>query len=180
MNKFKNYIWMAAGFAILAAVISGIAAAPAIAQAVKAALVKNVDEPGRQPFEVNVDFTSSGCSSHCVNFISSGTARNFATDPPVPMGKRWVVTEISGSIPSSSSIGNYMLLQDQQCFCFTVSKFYYWGPFISVAGVLQGFNAPVFTTIGPGERAHLYLEISAANNNFGDIVLSGYLIDSTN
>jgi len=50
MKEFKNYIWMAAGFAALIAVISGITAAPAIAALVKAALVQNVDEPGRSPF----------------------------------------------------------------------------------------------------------------------------------
>lgn len=41
---------MAASFAVLAAVISGITAGPAIAQAVKYALIQNRDEPARQPF----------------------------------------------------------------------------------------------------------------------------------
>ena len=42
MNKFKNYLLMAAGFAVLAAVVSAITAGPAIAQAVKTALVHDV------------------------------------------------------------------------------------------------------------------------------------------
>src|SRR5437868_3030599 len=50
MNKFKNYVVMAAGFAVLAAVISGVMAAPAIAALAKAAVIQNRDEPARQPF----------------------------------------------------------------------------------------------------------------------------------
>jgi hypothetical protein len=52
MNKFKNYIWMAAGFVVLAAVVSGVTVAPAVAQMVKAALVRDVDNPALQPVAI--------------------------------------------------------------------------------------------------------------------------------
>ena len=52
MNRFKNQLLMAAGFAILAGLISGITAAPAIAAAIKAALVKNVPAG---PTEIDAD-----------------------------------------------------------------------------------------------------------------------------
>ncbi len=51
MNRFKNYLWMAAGFTVLALAISAFTPGSALAQIVKAALVKNVDEPGRVPYQ---------------------------------------------------------------------------------------------------------------------------------
>jgi hypothetical protein len=50
MNRFKNYVLMAAGFAVLVMTVGVFTASHAIAQAVRAALVQNRDEPGRQPF----------------------------------------------------------------------------------------------------------------------------------
>ena len=85
MNRLKNQILLAAGFALLAGVISGVTAAPAIAQAIKAALIKNVDEPGRNPytFEIQCAVSATSC---------------FLTAPLVPANKRLVIEHISGSI----------------------------------------------------------------------------------
>jgi hypothetical protein len=75
MNNFKNYIFMAAGFAVLVAVVSGITAGPAVAALVKAALVQSVDEPGRNPFALS----------------ASGTGGSWS----VPAGQRYVIEDFS-------------------------------------------------------------------------------------
>jgi len=84
---------MAAGFVVLAAVVSGIAAAPAVAQLVKAALVQNVDEPGRNPFQVDLPIgsTAPGCG---VSLCSIPIPGGFT----VPSGKRLVITNITGQV----------------------------------------------------------------------------------
>jgi len=89
MNKFKNYVLMAAGFAVLAAVISGVIAGPAIAQAVKAALVKNIDEPGRTPYQVDLSCSANG---GCMVDLAA-----------VPNNRRLVVQYISIQLNSSTS-----------------------------------------------------------------------------
>jgi hypothetical protein len=69
MNKFRNYLLTATGIVFLTAVVSGITAGPAIAQIVKAALVRNVDEPGRSPFLSSEQGGGEGCGGF--NCISS-------------------------------------------------------------------------------------------------------------
>ena len=83
MKTFKGYILMATGFAVLVAVVSGITAGPAIAAAVKAALIQNVDEPGRTPYSARVSCTASGGSC-----FASASA-------PVPAGYRLVIEYVS-------------------------------------------------------------------------------------
>ena len=92
MNNFKTYILMATGFAVLAAVVSGIAAGPAIAQIVKSALVKNVDEPGRSPYSA-----SASCSA------ADGCDMSFAR---VPANKRLVVQFVSANVSASNVNGD--------------------------------------------------------------------------
>src|ERR1035441_147578 len=52
MNRLRNYVLMAAGLAVLVMVVGVFSAGPAIAQAVRAALVSNVDDPGRIPYQI--------------------------------------------------------------------------------------------------------------------------------
>ncbi len=54
MNRWKNYVWMAAGVAALT-VVGAFTAKPLLAQ-IKAALVQNVDEPGRIPYQSSAVF----------------------------------------------------------------------------------------------------------------------------
>jgi hypothetical protein len=94
MNRWKNYVWMAAGVAAIA-VVGSFTAKPVIAQ-IKAALVQNVNEPGLNPYQFYVSFHQgfvfpSGAGS------CSGVQCNF-TLPAVPAGKRLVVTNITGNI----------------------------------------------------------------------------------
>lgn len=82
MNRLKRFAWFAAGLTALALVVTLGTESRAIAQAVRAALVRNPDEPGRNPyFETRyVLCTSEVCES---------------TFSPVPAGQRLVVTFVS-------------------------------------------------------------------------------------
>ena len=86
MKTFKGYILMATGFAVLGAVVSGITAGPAIAAAVKAALIQNVDEPGRTPYSARVS---------CNGAAGSGGSCFASASAPVPAGYRLVIEYVS-------------------------------------------------------------------------------------
>jgi hypothetical protein len=86
MNRWKNYVWMAAGVAALT-VVGTFTAKPLLAQ-IKAALVQSVDEPGRNPY-------SSVGAINCLGGSLNLCLAYFTTVPP---GKRLVVTNIIGMI----------------------------------------------------------------------------------
>ena len=65
MNRLANYVCMAAGFAILVFTISALTPGSALAQIVKAALVKNVDEKGRVPYSFT-QFCINNTDNVCV------------------------------------------------------------------------------------------------------------------
>jgi hypothetical protein len=84
MNRWKSYVWVAAG---VAALILGAAftAKPLLAQ-VRAAFVENVDEPGRSPYTSNISLASC-----------SGSLCSIAFDQ-VPAGKRLIATNLTGQV----------------------------------------------------------------------------------
>jgi hypothetical protein len=87
MNRWKNYVWMAAGVSALT-VVGSFTAKPLLAQ-IKAALVQNVDEPARNPYQEAASFSQgSGCSGAFCNVY-------FST---VPTGKRLVITNVTGVV----------------------------------------------------------------------------------
>jgi hypothetical protein len=96
MNRYRNYVLMAAGFAVLAMVVGVFSAVPAIAQAVRAALVSNADDPGRIPYarQVTCDFNGN---DRCLVQLS-----------PVPNGKRLVITHVSGQVVESLPVGTFL------------------------------------------------------------------------
>ena len=83
MNTIKRFVWFAAGLAAVATVITVGVESPVIAQVVRAALVRNQDEPGRNPYSQNAGCFGSGCS---------------LTFPAVPAGERLVVTFVDAAI----------------------------------------------------------------------------------
>jgi hypothetical protein len=88
MNR-KSVLWIAAGLTTLAA-IGSYTAKPLWAQ-VKAALVQNVDEPGRNPYSSTVTFFNAPpCAPD-----GSGTTCALIFQP-VPAGKRLVATTSHG------------------------------------------------------------------------------------
>lgn len=82
----NRLVTLAGALALLAAL--GKFAAPAVAQVVRAALVKNVDEKGRSPY-MQLLFRScpSGGNGACELIF-----------PPVPAGKRLVVEHVNAGI----------------------------------------------------------------------------------
>ena len=85
MARWKNYVWMAAGLSALS-LVAAFTARPLLAQ-IRAALVQNVDEPGRTPYLSTADLSSCGGFNVCDGL--------FAT---VPAGKRLVATNLTGLI----------------------------------------------------------------------------------
>ena len=81
----KNRMMTLAGTLPLLAVLGNLSVPPLLAQ-VRPALVKNVDEPGRSPYQV-LPVSSTDCGTY--------TYLNF---PAVPSGKRLVITFASGVV----------------------------------------------------------------------------------
>ncbi len=155
MERFKNYVWLAAGFVILAATISAFVPGAALAQIVKAALVKNVDERGRVPYGVQVSCDASFGS--CV-----------AYGPLVPTGKRLVLQHVSARVSGTTNLA----------FFFT-DKTTGFQTFVGLPVVLNLSNETVLAYIEAGDKPAL--TTFSANPVAVDIngYLSGYLVDLT-
>jgi hypothetical protein len=96
MNRWENYVWMAAGAAALT-VVGAFTAKPLLAQ-IKAALVQNVDEPGRIPYQSSAVFAqgSPGCAGPgCFSCTGTFCALSFTQ---IPSNKRLVVTGVFGKV----------------------------------------------------------------------------------
>jgi len=89
MNRIRRFLWFAAGLAAVALVVTLGTESRAIAQAVRAALVRNQDEPGRNPYSQFVSCYGSGCS---------------LTFAPVPAGQRLVVTFVSAVVLDGNGV----------------------------------------------------------------------------
>lgn len=88
----KLVVAMATVVLTAAALLTTFGAGEAVAQ-VRAAIVKSVDEPGRSPYFARVNFHRFNCEDvFCILSL-----------PPVPAGKRLVVTHISGMIGMSAA-----------------------------------------------------------------------------
>lgn len=93
MNKFLRWISVTV-LALSGLTLIGVfSAREAIAQ-IRAALVKNVDEPGLVPFSQSFTISTNACG--CMNCC-------FPETPPVPAGKRLVITNVSGYFPVSAA-----------------------------------------------------------------------------
>jgi hypothetical protein len=79
---------------VLTLVVILVVAAPETIAQVRAALVKNVDEPGLNPFSQSFVLSTNACSCTNCCFISTDT---------VPAGKRLVIQNVSGWFPLSSA-----------------------------------------------------------------------------
>ena len=80
MRRIKRLAWFVAGLTAVALVVTLATESRAIAQVVRAALVRNQDEPGRNPYSQNAGCFGKNCS---------------LTFPPVPAGQRLVVTFVN-------------------------------------------------------------------------------------
>jgi hypothetical protein len=157
MNKLKNYILMAAGFAVLAGVVAGITAGPAIAQAIKAALVKNVDEPGRQAYQIELFCTGAGgCST---------------TGAAIPANRRLVAKYLSVEVYNTSSKPSASVRSTNPT-PFALPDFYQRGPNDFAA------TQPLTMYYDSGQTPVLGCQGTGANVTC-DALLVGYLVDLT-
>jgi hypothetical protein len=96
MKKNWTHFVVAGALFTLAAAILVLAPSSSIAQTVRAAFVRNIDEPGLVPFSETFSISQSECG--CTNCCFIRTAA-------VPAGKRLVIQNISGWFPQTS-VGN--------------------------------------------------------------------------
>jgi hypothetical protein len=164
MNRFRNYVLMAAGFAVLAMVVGVFSAGPAIAQAVRAALVSNVDDPGRIPFRSDLfcDFTGNQC---------------FASSSPVPAGKRLVITHVSGVLRENLPGGTLILTRFDSITDINLP--------VTFQGSYNGLNYFVFdqstlVSFDAGQAPGLNVFMGAVpdqNNSGVTFAFMGYMLD---
>jgi len=179
MKKVLITILVTAALLAAVGVTFSIVAPDAVAQ-IRAALVKNVDEPGRAPYDEYVEFSMFGCSfGGCTNYANFFGVILFDV-PAVPVGKRLIITNVSGSLPSNSATGAHFAFQTSQVISLQLVKSAFFGPFFSQSGVVQNFDAAVNTSYGPGEQPHVHLLLPSSNNLIGFINIRGYYIDATN
>ena len=163
MNRLKNNLAIAAGLAVLIAVVGGISAGPAVAQAVKAALVKNVDERGRVPYSAVL--TCATATDNC-----------FANAAAVPAGKRLVIEHVSAfnQVTSPGEIALYRML---------VGSSLRAGLTISTPITKSGFNnsvvnESVLAYVEAGEVVTIQISsVAPASTLSTTAYLSGYLVD---
>jgi hypothetical protein len=165
------------GAAALAGLILACSASqPAIAQ-VRAALTKNVDEPGRLPFEAVIRYSRFGCISANCSAFSTIFATDLSFDGPVvPSGKRLIVQSVVGTVPTNSApcvialkVGNAPISPFKAAFpmCTQVPQ-----------GYMVSGNA--FATYEGGEAIHILVSGYPLNGFDSFVTITGYLIDASN
>lgn len=167
MSRARTLLWMVAGLAALAA-IGAYTAKPLLAQ-IKAALVENIDEPGRNPYSSTVDVTPFACNS------SPACVLQFAA---VPAGKRLVVTSITGVVyPSTPGVVWFLALFPSA----GTAKAIMIPTFLEAGTVgndnIVGINAQLNTFFEGGSTPVMSLAATTSFlNHEGAITLSGYLV----
>lgn len=174
MNRVIRTLVLMSVLVVVSGFFLSIVADRAIAQ-VRAALVKNIDEPGRMPYQQLVQFSTSECVSVLFCIVSFN---------PVPAGKRLVVEHVSmlvfvqdGGQPNllafgdgfSTNTGNVAILEND----FKVGR--------SVLGqTAWSFSRPDRVYYEAGQTPKVKVGASAAFGFDGNASLHGYLIDATN
>ncbi len=175
MKRSQSYIWMAAGLTSLA-LIAGFTAKPLLAQ-IKAALVENIDEAGRSPYQSTLVFSrnTGGCATSTCTLIFKG----------VPLGKRLVATNITGAIFVDTP---GIVLPPQLTAVTRVPATLQAGVFPGPIGNENMFavNAPIHTFYDGGPVAPQMtivattpISFDTTGNTSGVLTLSGYVIDCT-
>jgi hypothetical protein len=167
---------MAAGVSALT-VVGSFTAKPLLAQ-IKAAMVQNVDEPARNPYQDGAAFSQgSGCSGTFCNVY-------FAT---VPAGKRLVITNITGVVyvASPGVLQPLTLVHDgAPAPAVPIPTVQQAGIFPGPSGQAEGIfdvNAPVRIYFDSGTAPHVIASASgsiAVDTGYtaSQIFLSGYYV----
>lgn len=158
---------------------SSTMALPAGAQT-RAASVKDVDAPGRVPYEYAIEWTRYGCSTNCSALVAYNGRRAFQFDGvAVPAGKRFIVQSVTATLPSSGSATAVIALNNSQSDSLYRPKWSFFGPFFATTQGTLGMTSAAFATIEAGQSPHVYLDFAGnPTNNFVFVTLSGYLIDT--
>ena len=162
---------MSAGFVILAATISAFVPGSALAQIVKAALVKNVDERGRVPFTF-----ASSCQ-----FTTGNTCT--LNIPSVLVGSRLVLEHFNTSlkINRNSILGPVELIGIH---IFTGGSSSDFAPVLVYEEInFRNWivNQPVLAYVEAGTSAFVQVDLlgSSVGGSSGSVKVTGYLVDLT-
>ena len=166
MNRLKYCHYAAIGVSAL--LLTGVFTAKPLLAQIKAALVQNIDEPGRNPYQES-QFTVCSGPQNC-NF-------QFAT---IPAGKRLVLTHLNGwvdvrgaTLPNSSVSSSFGGNSFASVF------------FPGTRGTVGGgstriiYNTDVLAYFGPGETPSGFYGLFSTTDTFassGVLTLSGYFI----
>jgi hypothetical protein len=173
MLMLRRTLWIA--FAILIGLAAGVTFTrnDAVAQ-LRAALVKDVDEPARVPYEFEVTPTRPFLNSYSADF------------PAVPAGKRLKLTRISGfvwGVPSSNS-GAFVSLNDPNGGIYPRVAWPLSYETFAYFGFGYHFNLEVDHTFEAGQSPKVEMGVSAGtgglptpNSAWTRIRLHGYLVD---
>ncbi len=163
MERLKQFTWFGVALTALAVLVTLAGEGRAVAQAVRAALVQNVDEPGRHPYiEFRGDFVCDNTQNICTLKFS-----------PVPAGKRLVLTNVNGivGIAPVDFKGPIFLLSTAQHFVMYLPAL-----FTSTTSLNAIVNASLKTYFEAGDVPVLGTQVQ---NQYGTIAatLTGYYID---
>ena len=159
----------------LAMLLASLLAEPVSAQ--RAVPITNADERGRVPYNLTVEFSTSGCLFNCSNFALFSDTTMLFDAPAVPTGKRLIVEWVSASLPASSS-ANSISFQSSRIIANQRALWQYHGPYYGVSGTdLRGMSSGAFFSYGPGETPHIRVYLTAASGFLASISIGGYLIE---
>ncbi|HUJ50422.1 MAG TPA: hypothetical protein VLW25_09485 [Bryobacteraceae bacterium] len=156
MSRLKRFAWFIAGLTAVALVVTLGTENRAIAQAVRAALVRNQDEPGRNPyFETRGD---SVCASGACSLTFSA----------VPAGQRLVVTFVSTGYSSFAPPPSFVILE-------TPNKHVQWFQTFQTDSTSSYMSSPVVAYYEAGETPVLLCGVAGGSSGLSG-TLSGYYI----
>jgi hypothetical protein len=155
-------------------VLSELTARTSIAQTVRAALVRNVDEPGLAPFSHNfvISQTVCGCTNCC-----------FPETAPVPAGKRLVIQNVSGFFPviSTANMGPVNLQERdgstvQQIAVLPVTFRQMWNG-ANFSAFEFNHKVQIYVDAGKTCRLSVFASGSWDNTSQGQVIISGYMVN---
>jgi hypothetical protein len=160
-NKLLTF----AGTLVILVALGHFYGKPLLAQ-VRAVLMLNVDDPGRTPYQFFLTMQGS-CP---INNPCQGNV------PAVPVGKRLVLTNITGFLSSSSPGGTLIQLGLGRSINVPMT---FSGPLLGSNFFTYNQQGLAFYDGGDRPRPFLLVGSAGNTNNDAELTLSGYLLDCT-
>ncbi len=159
--------------ALTFAAVVGTLYTPQLFAQVRPAVVKNVDEPGRSPYQaIQTSFNNCG-------------VYGFAYFPPVPAGKRLVVTFMSGQFQLTVTSKVYARLLSapavtSSCAVLSGVPFAIL-PVFDLSNLIASFSSPTQFYVEEGAVPTLFVQspLDLGVAKVADFSIQGYLIDKT-